>query len=69
MGILQEDPAAWLGYDGGGVDAEAVEALLAERQSAKADKNWARADEIRDELSAMGVVIEDSPDGPKWRVA
>ena len=46
-----------------------INALLAERQQARADKNFARADEIRDELDAMGIVIEDSPEGPKWRKA
>lgn len=69
LGILQNDPAAWLGYahDGGDAEAEKIEALLKERQDARANKDFARADEIRNELDAMRVVIEDSPDGPKWR--
>ena len=39
--------------------------LAAERTEVRAAKNWARADEIRDELKALGYVIEDSPEGPK----
>ena len=64
LGILQEDPAAWLGA--GEVDSE-IDALVAERQAAKDAKDWARADEIRNELSAQGIILEDSADGAKWR--
>lgn len=46
-----------------------VEALLAERTEARVQKNWARSDEIRDQLKEMGVVIEDSKDGTTWRWA
>ncbi|HNB40176.1 MAG TPA: class I tRNA ligase family protein, partial [Anaerolineales bacterium] len=44
-----------------------VEALLAERTQARKDKNWKRSDEIRDQLKAMGVTIEDSKDGTTWK--
>ncbi len=44
-----------------------IEALLAERQQAKKDKNFARADEIRDGLKARGIIIEDTPTGAKWK--
>ena len=44
-----------------------IDALVAERTQAKDNKNWARADEIRDELAAQGIEIEDTPEGPKWR--
>ena len=44
-----------------------IDALLAERAQAKAEKDWARADEIRDQLVAQGIEIEDTPDGVKWR--
>lgn len=67
LNILQEDVAAWLGFDGEG-DTD-FDALLAERAQAKADKNFARADEIRDELAAQGIEIIDTPEGPKWRKA
>ncbi len=49
--------------------AEWVEALLAEREGARESSDWARADEIRDELDSRGVVVEDGPDGPTWRLA
>ena len=48
--------------------AEKVESLLDERESARASKDWARADEIRDELTSMGVIVEDGPEGPTWHL-
>ena len=52
----------------GSSDAEAeVNALIAERTEARAQKNWARSDEIRDQLKEIGVTIEDSKDGTTWR--
>jgi len=52
----------------GSSDAETeVNALIAERTEARVQKNWARSDEIRDQLKAMGVTIEDSKDGTTWR--
>jgi cysteinyl-tRNA synthetase len=64
LGLLQTDPAVWLGYGGG--DAE-IDQLLADRQQARKDKNFKRADEIRDLLAARNIVIEDTPQGAKWR--
>ena len=49
--------------------AERVEALLAEREVARKSSDWGHADEIRDELVSIGVVVEDGPDGPTWRLA
>ena len=46
---------------------EAVEALVAERTQAKRQRNFARADQIRNELVAKGIVIEDSKDGVRWK--
>ena len=48
---------------------ERVEALIAARTAARRDKDWAKADVIRDELKAMGVLLEDTPQGIKWRLA
>ncbi len=48
--------------------AERVEALLADRESARKSKDWTRADEIRDELASMRVIVEDGPDGPIWHL-
>ncbi|MCL2408488.1 MAG: cysteine--tRNA ligase [Oscillospiraceae bacterium] len=50
------------------LDAE-VETLIEERQSARKEKNWAKADEIRDRLTEMGIVLEDTPQGVKWKRA
>ncbi|MFA9380332.1 MAG: cysteine--tRNA ligase, partial [Acetanaerobacterium sp.] len=49
------------------LDAE-VEAAIAQRQEARKQRDFARADEIRDRLGAMGVVLEDTPQGVKWRI-
>ncbi|MEE3277887.1 MAG: cysteine--tRNA ligase [Candidatus Thermoplasmatota archaeon] len=48
--------------------ADRVDALLAKRESARDSNDWARADEIRDEIASLGVVVEDGPDGPTWRL-
>ena len=45
-----------------------VESLLLERDEARESKDWARADEIRDELTGMGVKVEDGPNGATWRI-
>ena len=50
------------------LDAD-IEALIAERQAARKAKNFARADEIRDELLAKGIVLEDTREGVKWKRA
>ena len=50
-------------------DEAEIEALVAERTAAKKEKNYARADEIRSMLAERGIVIEDTPQGPKWKRA
>ena len=47
---------------------EEIEALIAQRTRARAEKDWATADRIRDELKARHVVLEDTPQGIKWRI-
>lgn len=49
--------------------AEDIEALIGERQAARKEKNFARADEIRDELLAKGIILEDTREGVKWKKA
>ncbi len=75
LGVLGLDPAdpAWgpssTGGDAlAGVVDQLVAGLLEERAEARAAKDFARADAIRDRLGAAGVVIEDTPSGPKWSV-
>lgn len=50
------------------LDAE-IEALIEQRQQARKDKNWALADKIRDDLKAQGIILEDTPQGVKWKKA
>jgi cysteinyl-tRNA synthetase len=68
LGLLQDNPSTFLQAGGANeLDASSIEALIAERVQAKADKNFARSDEIRDQLKAQGVVLEDSRTGTTWR--
>ena len=50
-------------------DASEIEALIEERTAARKEKNWAKADEIRNKLTEMGIVLEDTPQGVKWHKA
>ncbi|MCZ4129271.1 cysteine--tRNA ligase [Stutzerimonas balearica] len=70
LGVLQLEPEAFLQAGAEGkVDAAEVEALIAARLAARAEKNWAESDRIRDQLTAMGVVLEDGKGGTTWRLA
>ena len=69
MGVLQQDPDAW--FEGGADEAfkARVDALLEARAAARAAKDWAEADRIRDELTALQVAVMDGPTGATWRRA
>lgn len=70
LGLLQLEPDTFLRAGAEGrVDADAVELLIKQRLQARADKNWSESDRIRDELTAMGVVLEDGKGGTTWRLA
>lgn len=70
LGVLGESPDEWLAKDAeGGLSSDAIDQLLVERADAKANRDFARADAIRDELNAAGIIIEDSASGATWRRA
>ena len=67
LGVLSLTPDAW--FEGGDPALKAeVEALLEQRASARAAKNWPEADRIRDRLNALNVVVMDGPEGATWRM-
>lgn len=70
LGILSEDPVAWLSKTdagGDGLTAEVIDQMLIDRAEAKANRDFSRADAIREELNAAGIIIEDSASGATWR--
>ncbi len=70
LGLLTVPPAEFLkgSGDGGNDFATAeIEALIAERSAARAAKNWAEADRIRDLLTERGIILKDGPDGTRWQ--
>ncbi|MDD2926270.1 cysteine--tRNA ligase [Rhodoferax sp.] len=68
LGLLQDDPRAFL-QAGAGLDEDAIAALIAQRAAAKAAKNFAQADQIRQQLLAQGIVLKDSAVGTTWEAA
>ena len=50
------------------LDIEKIEQLIADRNIARKSKNWAEADRCRDELTAIGVLIEDTANGTEWKI-
>ncbi|AHL75740.1 cysteinyl-tRNA synthetase [Stutzerimonas stutzeri] len=70
LGVLHLEPDDFLQAGAAGkVDAAEVEALIAARLQARVEKNWAESDRIRDQLTAMNVVLEDGKGGTTWRLA
>lgn len=70
LGVLQLEPDEFLRGDvGGRVDVQAIEALIEARLLARSNKDWAGSDQIRDQLAALGVVLEDSKGVTSWRLA
>ncbi len=67
LGVLSLTPDAW--FEGGDPALKAeVEALLEQRATARAAKDWPEADRIRDRLNALNVIVMDGPDGATWRM-
>jgi cysteinyl-tRNA synthetase len=71
LGVLQQSPRAYMqaAQDGSALDAAAIDALIAQRQAAKQAKNFAEADRIRAQLTAMGVELKDNAGGTTWVAA
>src|SRR5690606_39134509 len=70
LGLLQQDPAAWFGSSGADATDDArIQALVDERHAAKLARDFARADAIRDQLAGEGILLEDTPQGVRWRRA
>jgi len=71
MGLLQQDPDAALqgklSSAEDSLDAAAIDALIEERNTARSEKNFARSDEIRDQLAEAGIVLEDGGGKTTWR--
>jgi len=73
LGILNSDTGAYFGdkkqrgLEDASVDAAWVEKMIQERTDARKAKDWKRADEIRDELEKMNILLEDRPDGTIWK--
>ncbi|MGX2969821.1 cysteine--tRNA ligase [Ursidibacter arcticus] len=69
LGLLQQEPETFLQGNANNDEVAEIESLIKQRNEAKATKNWALADEVRDKLKAMNVVLEDTPNGTTWRKA
>jgi cysteinyl-tRNA synthetase len=70
LGLLSQDPEAWFKWcpaAAASPDDAAIEALIVERREARKAKNFARADQVRDELKAQGILLEDGAGGTTWR--
>ena len=69
LGLLQQDADTFLMSGDDDIDAAKIEQLIADRHAARKAKDWAKADEIRDAITAMGIVLEDEAGKTVWRRA
>ena len=70
LGLLSLTPVRFLGVESSGSDDGTIQNLIDQRVQARSEREWKRADRIREELASMGVEIEDRPDGTTtWRKA
>ena len=65
LGLLQAEPGRFL-QAGAGLEPSAIDALIARRAQAKAERNFAEADRLRQELLSQGIVLKDAPGGTTW---
>lgn len=68
LGLFLEDSEAWFKSDNAEIDDQKIDLLIEQRNQARENKDWAKSDEIRDELAAMNIVLEDSANGTRWSV-
>ena len=66
IGLLSEKPELFFQY-GSGVDTQLIEEMILKRNLARKDKDFDKADEIRDELKSLGIILDDKADGTKWK--
>lgn len=71
LGLLQQDPETWFQSAASGLDIDTswIDEMIEARRAARTTRNFKRADEIRDELAARGVVIEDGAGGTRWKLS
>ncbi|HEY8011193.1 MAG TPA: cysteine--tRNA ligase, partial [Rudaea sp.] len=69
LGLLQVDAEQWFqgGNDDSAIDEARIQGLVDARQSAKKARNFGEADRLREELLALGIIVEDTPQGPRWK--
>ncbi|SJZ81397.1 cysteine--tRNA ligase [Novilysobacter spongiicola] len=67
LGLLQQAPADWFARGADNSDDSRIQALVDERNLAKKNRDFKRADEIRDQLASEGILLEDTPAGVRWR--
>jgi cysteinyl-tRNA synthetase len=68
LGVMQEDPNIWLGYNQtANPEKEEIEGLINQRNEARRSKDFKLADQIRDKLKSKGIEIEDTKNGTIWR--
>jgi len=71
LGLLCAQPSQLLGEltrSPGEIDAGEIESIIRQRDKARKERDWARADSIREDLSRRGIILEDGPKGTKWRL-
>ncbi|RZA21311.1 MAG: cysteine--tRNA ligase [Lysobacteraceae bacterium] len=69
LGLLQQDPAAWFARGASNDDDARIQVLIDQRIAAKKSRDFARADAIRQQLADEGILLEDTPQGVRWKRA
>ena len=67
LGLLQDDPGNWVEGKSADIDKVLIDGLVKERNAARLDRDYEKADAVRSKLDEMGVIIEDGAEGSQWR--